>query len=91
MNPTMMAAFADELSLIYDMEKDAISLGGIAKGIGKMFKPKAVKPLKMSFKGHSKALGLGTKVNPQGVVTKRTMNPGGLQQQRFVTGVEGWN
>jgi hypothetical protein len=90
MNPVVMAAFADELSSIHGIEKDAF-LGSLAKGIGKMLRPKAAKPFKPSFKGHSKSLGLGTKKTPTGVVTQRSMEPGGLQQQKFVTGVEGWN
>ena len=45
MNPIMMAAFADELALINNFEKDAglgSMLGGVAKGVGKLFKPQAV-------------------------------------------------
>jgi len=57
-------------------------------GFGKV-KPKV--PLKMSFQGHKKALNLGTTKTPTGVVTKRTMGPGGLKQTRQVTGVQGWN
>jgi hypothetical protein len=44
MDPVMMSAFADELAMIHGMEKDAFlgkALAGAAKGIGKMFKPKA--------------------------------------------------
>jgi hypothetical protein len=77
------------------MEKSAAFYAGVESalekealfGFGKL-KPKA--PLKMSFKGHSKALGLGTTKTPAGVVTKRTMGPGGLKQTKHVTGVSGW-
>lgn len=95
MNPIVMAAFTDELAYINGFEKDAglgSMISGAAKGVGKMFKPKIKPPsgFKPSFKGHNKALNLGTTSN-RGVVTKRTMQPGGLQQKKFVTGVEGWN
>lgn len=74
------------------MEKSSAFYAGVQTAIEKraLFGLKPRVPLKMSFKGHSKALGLGTKVDPRGVVTKRTMGPGGLRQQRHVTGVPGW-
>jgi len=102
MNPIMMAAFVDELAYINGFEKDAglgSMVAGAAKGVGKLFKPKALKSsgFTPSFKGHGKtiqqAVSKGTGTNARGVTQTAKWNPmtQNVKRQKFVTGVEGWN
>ena len=77
------------------MEKSSAFYAGVVSSLEKealfgLGVPKPKVPFVPKFKGHSKALGLGTKKTTTGVVTQRTMGPGGLQQQRHVVGVPGW-
>ena len=86
MNPVTMAAFAEELSLIHGLEKDAVSFGGIAKGIGKMFKP-------------GKTVGRGAQgvaTAGKGGTLRKVMNPtapkppGGMAMKGVPHGKGGW-